>query len=475
MMRRFLFVSFLLCLPIARVSTAAENPASRDLPNIVLIISDDQRWSDYGFMGHPEIQTPNIDRLARQSAVFKRGYVPTALCRSSLMTLATGRYAFEHRVCGNDPYVGGRNKNRAEYERLNRQVIGNIDRFQPLAKVLATAGYVSHQSGKWWEGSYENGGFTDGMSRGMGNHPAGRHGDEGLKIGRNGMKPVEDFIDGATKAGQPFFIWYAPFLPHTPHNPPERLLKKYQGNLHPKIARYHAMCEWFDETCGQLLHFLEVRELSDHTMVVYVCDNGWVSAVPGMNAPPDWQAPYAPNSKRSSSDGGVRTPIMYSWPGKIRNGYRHELATSLDIYPTILAAAGIETENMPGLNLLPHLTNSTSIERNVLFGEAFGHDIADIQVPEASLLMRWCIEDQWKLIISYDGDVPGASKQMIRQHRKPPQLYHLAKDPNEEKNVAEEHPDRVRKMAELINNWYPVTRPVVRESANVQDAKQKGS
>ena len=76
-----------------------------DRPNIVLIISDDQRWSDYGFMDHPLIETPNLDRLARQSALFSRGYVPTALCRASLMTLITGRYAFEHRTCGNDPFV----------------------------------------------------------------------------------------------------------------------------------------------------------------------------------------------------------------------------------------------------------------------------------------------------------------------------------------------------------------------------------
>src|SRR5687767_1652268 len=72
-------------------------------PNIVLIVSDDQAWTDYGFMGHPLIQTPNLDKLAARSAFFPRGYVPTALCRPSLATLITGLYAHQHKISGNDP------------------------------------------------------------------------------------------------------------------------------------------------------------------------------------------------------------------------------------------------------------------------------------------------------------------------------------------------------------------------------------
>ena len=77
--------------------------AAADRPNVLLIISDDQAWSDYSFLGHPHVRTPHIDQLARQSVVFTRGYVPTALCRPSLMTLVTGHYAHRHGVTGNDP------------------------------------------------------------------------------------------------------------------------------------------------------------------------------------------------------------------------------------------------------------------------------------------------------------------------------------------------------------------------------------
>ena len=88
-------LSFLL---ITATAAADSKP-----PNIVLILSDDQGYTDYGFMGHPEIETPNLDTLARESALFRRGYVPTALCRPSLMTLITGLYSHQNKTTGNDP------------------------------------------------------------------------------------------------------------------------------------------------------------------------------------------------------------------------------------------------------------------------------------------------------------------------------------------------------------------------------------
>ena len=97
------------------------------------------------------------------------------------------------------------------------------------------------------------------MTRGF-PQPGGRHGDDGLKIGRNGLKPIEDFVDHAMEKNRPFFLWYGVFLPHTPHNPPERLLKPYKDlGLPLSIAKYYAMCTWFDETCGQLIDLLEKR------------------------------------------------------------------------------------------------------------------------------------------------------------------------------------------------------------------------
>ncbi len=91
---------------IAFILTTLFAPRIETPPNVVLIISDDQAWTDFGFMGHDVIQTPHLDELASQSLVFRRGYVPTALCRPSLASIITGLYAHQHRLTGNDPPRG---------------------------------------------------------------------------------------------------------------------------------------------------------------------------------------------------------------------------------------------------------------------------------------------------------------------------------------------------------------------------------
>ena len=134
-------------------------------PNVLFILGDDQAWTDYGFMGHPDIKTPNLDKLAAGGVVFRRGYVPTALCRPSLMSLATGHYASTHGVTGNDPSRKYWPNRSEELNAKRGELISFIKKFETLPALLAEAGYLSHQSGKWWEGSYQHGGFTHGMTR----------------------------------------------------------------------------------------------------------------------------------------------------------------------------------------------------------------------------------------------------------------------------------------------------------------------
>lgn len=427
-------------------------------PNIVWIISDDQAYTDYGFMGHPHVETPNLDRLAKRSAIFNRGYVPTALCRPSLATLITGKYAHQHKISGNDPaflhIASGASDDReesAEYRELRERFIAHIDRQATLPKLLSGRGYASHQSGKWWEGNFTRGGFTEGMTRGF-PQPGGRHGDDGLKIGRNGMQPIFDFIDRQTADNNPFFVWYAPFLPHTPHNPPERLFQKYKakGTGSDHVARYYAMVEWFDETCGQLLDHLDQKGISDNTLIVYTADNGWIQRADAQS--------FAPRSKQSANEGGTRQPIMFSWPGKITPGDRGlQLCSSVDIMPTTLAAAGIEVpSDLPGYNLLPELISGQTTPRQEVYGETFAHDVADIDQPEASLLYRWVIEGRWKLILTYDGKVGRHAENHPRTDRRP-QLYDLMEDPSEQNNLAGQNPEMVKQLAEKLQAWWPVT------------------
>jgi len=436
---RFLLLTFLF-VTFGQRSEAAP-------PNIVLLLSDDMAWTDYGFMDHPEIQTPNLDKLASQAALFPRGYVPTALCRPSLATLLTGHYASTHGITGNDPSPKYAARNSDLFKQRRAKLISYLDRFETLPEALGKLGYLSHQSGKLWEGSYQNAGFTHGMTKGFPN-PRGRHGDAGLKIGRDGLEPIDEFLDLAVRKQKPFFLWYAPFMPHTPHTPPKRLLDKYRDGNPLTIARYYAMCEWMDETCGKLMQSLRQRQMEDNTLIVYLTDNGWIQN-PEKNG-------YAPRSKQTPYEGGVRTPIFYWMPGKIPAKKHPELVSSIDIYPTVLAAAGGDVpENLPGLNLMPHLTEDRPIERDTIFGEGFAHDIADIENPEASLLYRWAIQGKWKLILTYDGEVNRYQSTHPRTE-KGPQLFNLEADPAEENNVAKQHPDVVAQLAEKIQQWYPV-------------------
>lgn len=419
--------------------------ASDRPPNIVLILSDDQGYTDYGFMGHPQIETPNLDRLAKESALFRKGYVPTALCRPSLMTLITGLYSHQNKTTGNDPAKTKANRQHASQAGKDPRelLIAHIDETGALPRWLGEKGYVSHQSGKWWEGSYSRGGFTEGMTAGYPNR-GGRHGDAGLKIGRQGIEPVTDFIDRAVEADKPFFVWYAPFMPHTPHTPPARLLEKYIAKgVHQRIAKYFAMCEWFDETCGALVDHIDNSGLAENTLIVYVTDNGWVQTEQGS---------YAPRSKRSPNEFGTRTPIMFRWKGTIAAADRQEFCSSIDFVPTVLAAAGaVGPHEFPGENLLPYLKSGKAIEREVLYGESFAHDIADIENPQASLLFRWVIRGQHKLLLTYDGD-PGKMKYPPSSGQ--PQLFDLQADPNENQNLASENLKLTQELRTLLDEWY---------------------
>lgn len=440
-----LLLSLAAWFPSSPTATAAEPPSR---PNIVLIISDDQAWTDYGFMDHPIVRTPHLDRLAAQGALFRRAYVPNALCRPSLASIVTGLYPHQHGITGNDPSPSLAPPGSAASARLREDLISRIDRHPTLPGLLTERGYLSHQSGKWWEGSYRRGGFTHGMTRGF-PEPGGRHGDDGLAIGRQGLQPIQDFIDHATREGRPFLVWYAPFLPHTPHNPPERFLARYRARIPSlPVARYYAMCEWFDDTVGQLLDLLHRRGLSDNTLVAYVGDNGWIQDPHGPG--------FAPRSKQSANEGGIRQPIILHWPGKIRPQIRDDLVSSLDLMPTLLRAAGARLpEALPGLDLLPTLLTDAPLARDALFGEGFAHDIADLERPEVTLLYRWIIQGRWKLLLTYDGILGRYAAAHPRTERGP-QLFDLVTDPHEHINLASREPGHVARLTERMTEWWPL-------------------
>ena len=444
------------CLAAAWWNCGTE-PSQAIPPNVVLIISDDHGWTDYGFIGHDTVQTPALDRLASQSMVYTRGYLPSPVCRPSLATIATGLYPHQHGITGNDPPgnrpQGVRNpESRAAME----QVFGQHPNVMEL---LARSGYVSHQSGKWWEGNPLNHGFTAAMTHGDVTR-RGRHGDLGLAIGREGLGPIFDFIAGRTRLAEdgdstppPFLLWYAPFLPHTPHNPPERLLAKYQAPGRPEtVAKYFAMVEWLDETVGELCGYLDENGLSDNTLVIYLADNGWLSAE-------DFDEQPKMRAKMSPYDMGVRTPMMIRWPGMVAPGRDDTtLVSSVDIVPTVLSAAGVEAPaKLPGVDLLDEAARSG---RDRVFGATFAHTAVDIASPVANLKYRSVVrEDGWKLILPYtpNKDVTLMIRGTIADWmRFDPELYNLAEDPFETADLAGERPELVEALHASLQEWWEV-------------------
>ena len=406
----------------------------KTLPNVVLIIGDDQAWNDFGFMGHPDIDTPNIDNLAKQSVTFARGYVPTSLCRPSLASIITGLYPTQHHISGNDPArpagLEGNPRRNDDYLATCEDLISKIERVPTLPRLLKKNGYASMQTGKWWEGNYSRGGFDQGMTHGDPGR-GGRHGDEGLKIGRQGIDPINQFIK--KNKDNPFFLWYAPFLPHTPHNPPKRLLDKFTTvGRPPALAKYYAMCEWFDETCGQLLQSLDDEGVAENTIVVFVIDNGWIQRTNDTAVPRGWRRSFAPKSKQSPYDGGIRTPIMVRWPGHLEPRIdKTTLVSSIDIAPTILDACRIKkTDRMTGVSLLDG--GKKAAKRNAVYGENFAHDIANIDDPSESRVYRWTVTGHHKLIMPISGKA-GTDHVIHGDLSRPPELYHIVNDPMETK------------------------------------------
>lgn len=427
-MLRCILIGCLVFLITGKALTAAQ-------PNVVFLLSDDQGWADYGFMGHPHLQTPNIDRLAKAGLLYERGYVTAPLCRPSLASLATGLYPHQTGIRGNDPVLPKglsrlAAKNNPAWVTLRNQMTAPMAGHPSFIKTLKENGYATLQTGKWWEGNPLDHGFTDAMTHGDPRR-GGRHGDAGLKIGRETMKPIHDFVDKASANSQPFFIWYGVFLPHSPHNAPDRLFNKYKDIAPDEpTARYWANIEWLDEGCGQIVDYLKEKKLYENTIFVYTCDNGWV------------QDPNRKNkfirSKREPVEAGIRTPIFITQEGSIEPQRDTETLTSnIDIGPTILRACGISPpSNMKGLDL----RNTASLkERDRVFVDVYEHDsdLDQLADMESCVVARVVIDGWDKLIARPSGN----------------ELYDLRTDNDDRQDLSGGQPAKVAELSGVIEQW----------------------
>jgi uncharacterized sulfatase len=461
-----LLLALVCALVAARIACAAP-------PNIVYIISDDQTWSDFGFMGNERVHTPNLDALAAQSARYVNAYVPTSVCRPSLVTLLTGLYPHQHGVHFNHgpPGNSGYNRmnSREEYERVRHREFELIQKVDTLPAILhRELGYRSLQTGKFWEGHWRNGGFTEGMTTfepppatqtfggirklANGERVAHGNGDFGLTIGRETMAPITEFIDDCTTKKQPWLVWYAPYLPHQPHDSPEEFyqLARSRPGVEENEIPYYASIAQFDHTVGELIDHVEASGTAANTLFVLVVDNGWSpSERREKNRPVEFA--HTKNSKRAPFDDGVRTPILIRWDGEVKPATHNGLVNSIDLVPTLLKAAGAKVPaDLPGVDLLPSARGTTDLDPDrPVFGEIYPGDATSLGHPEKDIAYRWVRHGSLKLIVPH-GAKPWAG------YLKKPALFDVENDPREKVDLASE-PNRtkdIQHLGELLNGWW---------------------
>ena len=438
--KKITLVTFVLSILIScgkgtKKETDSALTKAQNQPNIVFVLSDDQSWTDYSFMGDENIETPRIDQFAKESLTFTRSYVPTPLCSPSLATIITGLYPKNHGILGNDKVyervIGDRKTSRENRAKAYKPIISEFKKQTTLPDMLKEKGYLSFQTGKWWHGNHKVGGFDYGMTHGNPKR-GGRHGDYGLEIGRKGLDTINNFVDLSLKEKKPFFLWYAPFLPHRPHNPPARLFEKYKKKTNSEhLAKYWAMIEWFDETCGQLFDLIDDKGLTENTLFVYVCDNGW-------RQNPN-KSGYMKDSKRAPYDMGIRTPIMYKWAGKITPKMDNKtVVSSIDMIPTVLDILNIEKpDNLPGISVLD---TEALHKRKGIFGEVYAHDFDTI---ENSMFYNMAIFPPYKIIVP----------DPVRKKGEVVQLFNIDEDPYEKRNIAASNPEVVERLKNKIKEF----------------------
>ncbi|MEM1096472.1 MAG: arylsulfatase, partial [Bacteroidota bacterium] len=353
-------MSRLLSMLALAVGLAACTPSAPKPPNIIVLITDDQGYGDFGATGNPVIQTPHLDAMAARSAEMTTFYV-SPVCSPTRASLMTGRYNYRTRVV--DTWIG---RSMMEPEEVT------------LAEMLGDAGYATGLFGKWHLGdSYpmrpQDQGFDEVlMHRGGGiaqpSDPVGGERKYTDPVLIHNGEPVQaegyctdiffdeaiDWITTQDAADQPFFAYIATNAPHDPfHDVPEDWLARYQAmNLdndqypqdvgHPlpeaernldRRARIFAMISNIDENVGRLFDHLDGLDLTRETLVVYLNDNGPIGQ--------RYRAGFR-GGKTGVYEGGVRSPLWLHWPGQLEPGPASDAPTAhIDLLPTLLDAAGV--------------------------------------------------------------------------------------------------------------------------------------
>ena len=416
--------SLLLCTALACTGTTQEVETTRS--NLLLIVIDDLGYGDLGCTGSTEVATPNFDRLAAEGVQCTQAYATSSLCSPSRAALLVGRY--QQRF--------GHEHNTGDIFRQAKFGIGLPIGQRTLADDLAQVGYATAAIGKWHLGVGEEfhplrRGFQRFFGHLGGGHPYTVWDDPETGPILDGETPVagstyltEAFTDEAVRfieesRREPFFLYLSYNAPHAPLEAPAPYLEQIGEFEDGERRIYLAMVAALDAGIGRVLDALDKSDLAEETLVVLVNDNG-APRSHGINRP-------FRGHKQSHYEGGIRVPLFVRWPGRLPAGSTFAgLVSTLDIAPTMRAAAGIE-EEVPtdGVDLRPYLCD--------LRGEEAAHTALFWRRGDR----RAARVKDWK---------------MVAQHKRV-ELYDLAQDPGEQHDLARDQPEQLAALEQAYAEW----------------------
>ena len=434
----------LLFAPLA-VICAANAPSK---PNIILIVADDMGYADAGFNGGKDVPTPHLDALAASGVRCTSGYVTYSVCSPSRAGFLTGRY-------------------QARFGHENNPVYDPLDATEGLPltekllpQFLKTAGYATGWIGKWHLGSSpahvpwargfdETYGFIGGGHRYLGWQPNERQ--YTLPLTRNGAETRDVPAHLTTALGdeaaafikrnteKPWLLYLAFNAPHTPHEPTPERLEKFAHISNPQRRKYLAQVALLDDAIGTITGALAASGQAKRTLVFFFSDNGGHTPSGSDNGP-------LRGMKGSLYEGGVRVPFLVSWPDKLPAGtIYNEPVISLDAFATALAAAGVPMpadRKYDSVNLVPHLAG-------------------DVTTPPHERLL-------WRLRAKDFAIREGAWK-LVQPDGKPAELYDLASDLGEKRNLTAEKPEVAKRLAATLADWRLELKPPAFPGSSVKN------
>ena len=418
-------------------------------PNIILINIDDLGWRDLSFMGSDYFETPNIDALSKKGMIFTHGYSAAANCAPSRASLMTGQWVQRHGIYTVGSSERGRSKDRKLIPIKNTTTLA--DEFLILPEILQKNGYATCHAGKWHltDNPLENG-FDVNIGGSHAGHPSSYyppyknvdlHGEEGQRLTDLIMDKTLEFVKNAKT---PFFINYAPYAVHTPIQPVKELVDKYKGKPSAQghdNANYATMIENMDTNVGRLLLALEETGILENTFIIFTSDNGGLFMVSD-------QHPLRAG-KGSYYEGGIRVPFFFVWKGKIKENQLQETPISnLDVYPTILAVAGIQKPKdlrIDGQSLVSLLVEGKPIKERPLFW----HFPIYLQAVTKEN------ENRDPKFRTRPGSVVRFGKWKLHHYMEDDELelYNLENDEGEKLDLAKKEPEKTKELLALLNNW----------------------